>query len=91
MPLSRWTSKHRTTLGRKRKDDPQNKSYRTPPKPESYYTSTKGQCRWCGNVITKEDGTINMRKSWHEQCVDEYMIIYHTREARKHVYKRDKG
>ena len=32
MPLSRWTSKHRTTLGRKRKDDPQNKSYRTPPK-----------------------------------------------------------
>ena len=21
MPLSRWTSKHRTTLGRKRKDD----------------------------------------------------------------------
>ena len=32
-----------------------------------------------------------MRKSWHEQCVDEYMIIYHTREARKHVYKRDKG
>ena len=91
MPLSRWTSKHRTTLGRKRKDDPQNKSYRTPPKPESYYTSTKGQCRWCGNVITKEDGTINMRKSWHDQCVDEYMIIYHTREARKHVYKRDKG
>ena len=34
-----------------------------PPKPDSYYTKIKGKCRWCGNMIVKEDGTINERRS----------------------------
>jgi 5-methylcytosine-specific restriction endonuclease McrA len=32
-----------------------------------------------------------MRKTWHEDCATEYMIIYHSREARRHVWLRDRG
>ena len=42
-------------------------------------------------MIVKEDGTINERRSWHEDCATEYMLIYHSKEQRAHVRKRDKG
>ena len=42
-------------------------------------------------MIVKEDGTINERKSWHKDCATEYMLIYHSREQRAHVRKRDKN
>mgnify|MGYP005680531865 FL=1 len=48
-------------------------------------------CRWCGNTILNEDGTINGRKSWHEDCATQYMIIYHSREQRAQVFRRDDG
>ena len=31
------------------------------------------------------------RKTWHQDCATDYMIIYHSGEARKHIWKRDKG
>ena len=34
---------------------------------------------------------LNKRKSWHGDCAVEYMIIYHSREARRHVWLRDRG
>ena len=42
-------------------------------------------------MIVKEDGTINERKNWHKDCATEYMLIYHSREQRAHVRKRDGG
>ena len=60
----------RRTFGKKtRKFDEQTfeNDFRYPPKPDSYYdVKEKGQCRWCGNMIVKDDGTINERRSWHE-------------------------
>ena len=33
----------------------------------------------------------NTRKSWHKDCATDYMIIHHPTEAKKHIWKRDKG
>ena len=38
----------------------------------------------------KED-TINTRKSWHEDCATEYLLIYHSGEQRAQLWNRDKG
>ena len=51
----------------------------------------KDSCRWCSNVITKEDGTINERKTWHEDCATEYLLIYSSGEQRAQLWNRDKG
>ena len=50
MPLSRWSSRHEKTFGKKKKEK-WDGNFRLPPKPYSYYTQTKGHCRWCGKVI----------------------------------------
>ena len=42
-------------------------------------------------MIFKENGTINERRSWHEDCATLYMIIYHSREQRAQLRKRDGG
>ena len=89
MPLSRYTKRHKRTFGKKK--EKWDGDFRKPPKPDSYYTEVKGQCRWCGLMCLKEDGTINERKSWHKDCATEYMLIYHSKEQRAHVRKRDKG
>ena len=51
MPLSRWSSRHKKTFGKKKEKWDGN--FRLPPKPDSYYTQTKGHCRWCSKVILK--------------------------------------
>ena len=56
MPLSRWSKRHEKTFGKKK--EKWNGNFRLPPKPECYYTKVKGQCRWCGNMILNEDGSI---------------------------------
>jgi 5-methylcytosine-specific restriction endonuclease McrA len=89
MPLSRFSRRHERTFGKEKEE--WNGDFRKPPKPDSYYTKIKGKCRWCGNMIVNEDGTINERKSWHKECATEYMIIYHSREQRAQLRKRDKG
>tara|TARA_R100000664_G_C2751326_1_gene138604 strand:+ start:1652 stop:2155 length:504 start_codon:yes stop_codon:yes gene_type:complete len=89
MPLSRFSRRHERTFGKDKEE--WDGDFRKPPKPDSYYTKIKGQCRWCSNMIVNDDGTINERKSWHEECATEYMIIYHSREQRAQLRKRDKG
>ena len=89
MPLSRYTKRHKKTFGKKKKK--WDGDFRNPPKPNSYYTKIKGKCRWCGNMILNQDDTINSRRSWHKECVDEYMLIYHSREQRANVKRRDNG
>ena len=89
MPLSRFGRRHERTFGRDKEE--WDGDFRKPPKPDSYYTKVKGQCRWCGLMILNDDDTINHRKNWHEECATEYMIIYHSKEQRAWVRKRDKG
>ena len=89
MPLSRVSSKQVRTFGKE--EEEWDGDFRKPPKPKSYWTKTKGQCRWCGQMIFKENGTINERRSWHEDCATLYMIIYHSREQRAQLRKRDGG
>ena len=86
MPLSRWSSRHKKTFGEKKKEK-WDGNFRNPPKPDSYYSKTKGCCRWCGTTILNEDGTINMRKTWHEDCATEYLLIYHSGEQRAQCRK----
>ena len=79
----KWSKRHKKTFGKKtRETDATQGSFRYPPKPDSYYTKIEGQCRWCGFMIVKSDGSINERLSWHEDCATLYMIIYHSREQR---------
>ena len=89
MPLSKFGRKHERTFGREKEE--WDGDFRKPPKPKSYYTKIKGQCRWCGNMIVNEDESINERRSWHEECATEYMIIYHSREQRAQLRMRDGG
>jgi hypothetical protein len=51
----------------------------------------KGHCRWCGDLIFREDGQINLRRRWHEHCVNAYKEAAWPRFARRLLYKRDKG
>ena len=88
MPLSKFGRRHKPTFGKKKEKWDGN--FRQPPKPDSYYISQKGICRWCGEKII-ENNVHNTRKTWHEPCATQYMIIYHSGEARKHIWLRDKG
>ena len=54
MPLSRWSSRHKKTFNKKKKEK-WDGNFRLPPKPDSYYTETKGSCRWCSKAILNED------------------------------------
>ena len=88
MPLSKFGRRHKHTFGREKEE--WDGDFRKPPKPDSYYVQEKGICRWCGKKII-ENKKHNTRKTWHQDCATEYMIIYHSGEARKHIWKRDKG
>ena len=54
MPLSKFGRRHKPTFGKKKEKWDGN--FRQPPKPDSYYISQKGICRWCGEKII-ENGT----------------------------------
>ena len=88
MPLSKFGRRHKKTFGKKK--EKWDGDFRKPPKPNSYYIQKKGICRWCGKKII-ENKVHNTRKTWHQDCATDYMIIYHSTEARKHIWKRDKG
>ena len=61
------------------------------------HTFGKKKEKWDGNFRSPpkpdsyENKTHNTRKTWHEPCATQYMIIYHSGEARKHVWLRDQG
>ena len=82
MPLSKFGRRHKKTFGKKKEKWDGN--FRKPPKPNSYYVQKKGICRWCGKKII-ENKIHNTRKSWHQDCATDYMIIYHSTEAKKHM------
>ena len=88
MPLSKFGRRHKHTFGKKK--EKWDGDFRKPPKPNSYYVQEKGICRWCGKKII-ENKVHKTRKTWHQDCATDYMIIYHSGEARKHIWKRDKG
>ena len=88
MPLSKFGRRHKHTFGKKK--EKWDGDFRKPPKPNSYYVQEKGICRWCGKKII-ENKVHNKRKTWHQDCATDYMIIFHPTEARKHIWKRDKG
>ena len=88
MPLSKFGRRHKHTFGKKK--EKWDGDFRKPPKPNSYYVQKKGICRWCGKKII-ENKIHKTRKTWHQDCATEYMIIYHSGEARKHIWKRDSG
>ena len=88
MPLSKFGKRHKHTFGKKK--EKWNGDFRKPPKPNSYYVQEKGICRWCGKKII-ENKVHNKRKTWHQDCATDYMIIYHSTETRNHIWKRDKG
>ena len=89
MPLSKFGRKHERTFGREK--EKWDGDFRKPPKPKSYWTKIKGQCRWCGFMINNDEGGINERKSWHQDCATLYMIVYHSREQRAQLRMRDGG
>ena len=88
MPLSRFGRRHKHTFGKQKEE--WDGDFRKPPKPNSYYIQEKGICRWCGKKIV-ENEIHKTRKTWHQDCATDYMIIFHPTEARKHIWKRDKG
>ena len=91
MPLSRFSRRHRRTWNDKKPEQEVFlEEHRVPPKPSHYYDRKKGRCRMCGLGIYK-DGKINKRSTWHPDCADEYMMIYHPTETRKRIWQRDGG
>jgi hypothetical protein len=91
LPLSKFSRRHRRTWNDKKPEQEIFlEEHRVPPKPSHYYDRKKGRCRMCGLGIYKDD-KINKRSTWHPQCADEYMMIYHPGETRKRIWKRDGG
>jgi 5-methylcytosine-specific restriction endonuclease McrA len=59
-------------------------------RPETpHWGSPPGHCRWCGEAVTREDGTPNTRRRWHDPCLDEYRFRAWPDEARRVVFRRD--
>ncbi|MCI0409062.1 MAG: HNH endonuclease [Acidobacteria bacterium] len=59
--------------------------------------SDDGVCRMCGKPVLREDGTQNLRRTWHRgepweerNCVQDYMLHFQN-SARSIVWDRDKG
>lgn len=50
-----------------------------------------GTCRWCGKPILKPDGTQNVRRRWHQPCVDEFNWQSSETVARYWIEAREKG
>lgn len=49
-----------------------------------------GTCRWCGELIWRDDGTVNGRRRWHPACA----VTYGERNQssfRWRVWQRDGG
>lgn len=65
--------------------------HRKPPKPIHYNNAQPGFCRFCGDPILRENGTLNRRANWHKPCVKLYRVIYWPQETRKAVLRRDSG
>ena len=66
-------------------------TYRLPPKPDYFDTVPEGTCRWC-NKLTGLTPKGKVKKSrWHQECLQEYKFYFWNTEARKQVYRRDKG
>ena len=72
MPLSGFGKRHERTFGKEKEE--WDGDFRKPPKPDSYWTKTKGKCRWCGEMILNKDKTINERRSWHPDCATESSV-----------------
>ena len=59
--------------------------------PEPPFTDAPwGTCRWCGEGISKGDGTQNLRRRWHEACLEEF-LDKDPRRLRSKVFSRDRG
>ena len=48
-------------------------------------------CRWCDGPLLKPDGSPDLRRNWHPDCAEAFMIRNHPRELRLAVFKRDHG
>lgn len=42
--------------------------------PIPFPDAPRGQCRWCGQPITDENGILQKRRRWHPGCVDVYLL-----------------
>ena len=74
----KWSKRHKKTFGKKTRETESVslKNFRYPPKPDSYYTKIEGQCRWCGNMILNEDGTINhLQYSSKKDCSEDNVLL----------------
>ncbi len=65
--------------------------HRKPPKPIYYDNFTAGQCRYCGDMILKKDGSIKTAANWHKGCLEAYKQLHWSSHTRKAVWRRDNG
>jgi hypothetical protein len=59
--------------------------------PWRLYDPPWGICRWCNKEIRKPDGTPNLRRRWHEECLHDFYIISDHKYAKRATKQRDKG
>ena len=78
-------------MKRRRRKKKANTAYRTAPLPEWFNNIVKGTCRWCNGEIFNDDGTKNLRRTWHKNCLQPYYLLTRQSHAKRAVKKRDKG
>lgn len=60
--------------------------------PGKYLHSPRGMCRWCGTTILRQDGRVNLRRSFcGRHCIDAYRLRADPRVMRRFIYHRDLG
>jgi len=47
--------------------------------------TTKGICRWCGEPTAKP------RRTWHDECVEQYLMLASPAVVRSRLFERDQG
>lgn len=62
---------------------------RQPPTP--HWLGRAGSCNWCGGAILRPDGTPNLRRTWHRDCVGAYKIATSSEFQRRACFDRDRG
>ena len=50
-----------------------------------------GYCRWCSLPVRDKDGNLIRRRTWHQSCADEYMLLKTPDLMRRKVWERDLG
>lgn len=75
-------------------EEPSAPLHRRPPMPPLFDSVKQaGHCRWCARPIWLDQRRlrVNRRRSWHPDCLDQYLLLTRPERMRIFIWQRDQG